>query len=86
MAQNGLAWIEENEPAAKQKVNGFSAIEEYMKILAENGTMIGACSTCSNNSCANEKAEKENCSELPVIGLTELAVKSCNEGIPTVVF
>ncbi len=83
LALDGLGWIQEKEPAAKQGVNGFSSIEEYMKILAENGASISVCSACLNNACPSEK---EDDPALAATGLTELAVKSCNAGVSTVVF
>ena len=82
----GIAWAEQNIPAAKQKVNGFSSIEDYINILKDNDAVIRLCSSCVKNNCAIDKVELENTDTCSYIGLTEVAIRAACNTINTIVF
>ena len=81
---NAIVWLIDNEPTAQKRANGFNSIYEYMNILTENGTDTYLCSTCVKNFSLT-KQSKHN-SEIPIIGLTEVAICASEDSIQTVVF
>jgi predicted peroxiredoxin len=84
LALNGTAWARDNEPAAKQTLNGFESVGNYMKILEENGATVSLCSTCAGNGCnhtCNTNADRNS-----YVGLTELAIRAASGRAQTVIF
>src|SRR4030042_4979394 len=54
----GVTWSERNIPAAKQSVNGFEPIENYIEMLENNGAVIQLCSSWAESKCTNGKREQ----------------------------
>jgi predicted peroxiredoxin len=86
LMQKGTAWAQTNTPEARQTVNGFSSIAEYMDMLAENGALIRLCSSCAERGCVTDSSEKVSTRSLPYAGLVELATRTMQGAAMTVVF
>jgi predicted peroxiredoxin len=84
LALNGTAWARDNEPMAKQTLNGFESIGNYMKILEENGTIVSLCSTCVENGCT--QTCNAHAGGISYVGLTELAIRAACGPAQTVIF
>ena len=84
LALKGIAWAQQNIRAAKQKVNGFSSIEDYVNILGDSGAVIRLCSSCVENNCKLDK--KESAQTSSYVGLTEVAINAACNTSNTIVF
>lgn len=84
---HGTAWQAQDEPAARQKANGFDSIESYLAALKEAGAAIRMCSACVTTACVTAGAsDPEAWEERPYIGLTEAAIRAADRSVQTVVF
>ncbi len=82
----GVAWAEQNIPATKQSVNGFEPIENYIDMLKNNGAVIRLCSSCTENNCAKDKAEKNTAETASYVGLTEVVIQTTRDATKTIIF
>ncbi len=82
----GVTWAEQNVQAAKQKVNGFSSIEDYIEILKDNNAVVQLCSSCVDNNCTIDKAELNTTKTYSYVGLTEVAIRAACNTTNTIIF
>jgi predicted peroxiredoxin len=85
LALSGVAWAADQEPAAKQPVNGFDSISNYTDMLRDHGATVRLCSACLSESCAMT-TEKNDPAQLPCVGLTEVAIQAGYGPVQTVIF
>jgi predicted peroxiredoxin len=86
LALQGVAWAEQNIPAAGQSVNGFAPIREYIDMLKDNGAIVRLCSSCVENNCTIDKAEKNTAATGTYVGLTEVAIRATRGKTETIIF
>lgn len=86
LALQGIAWAERNIPAARQSVNGFSPIKDYIGMLEDNSTAIRICSSCVEKNCTTGKAEYNDAETFSYVGLTEVAIRATCHNVQTVIF
>lgn len=86
LALEGVAWAKKNVAAAKQSVNGFEPIENYIDMLKNNGAVIQLCSSCAKSKCTDDKGERSTNDAASYVGLTEVAIRTANDAVQTVVF
>jgi predicted peroxiredoxin len=82
----GMVWAEKNIPAAGQSVNGFQSVRDYMDVLEDNGAVVRLCSSCVEGDYKLPDNEGNTAAAGPYIGLTEVALRTTNDNIQTVVF
>ncbi len=82
----GMAWATKNIPEAKQSVNGFQTIGEYMDMLEDYGAVVRLCSSCLEDNCTLADASKNTTTAGSYVGLTEVAIRTTNRTTQTVVF
>ncbi len=82
----GKVWAEENIPAAKQSVNGFQSIRDYMDILEDSGAVVRLCSSCVEDNFTLPDNSKNTATVSSCIGLTEVAIRATNGNAQAVVF
>lgn len=81
-----VVWAKRNIQAAKQSVNGFASIEDYLDMLEENNVVTQICSSCIDNNCALSGGKENPAAEISYVGMTEVAIKTANGTAQTVVF
>ena len=86
LALEGVTWAKRNIPAAKQSVNGFASVNDYMDMLEDNSAIIRLCSSCADNKCANDKNEQNTAETDSYVGLTEVAIQAARDAVQTVIF
>lgn len=79
-------WLTEDEPLARQKVNGFDSVESYLSVLKEMSAVVRVCSACVVGECSVSTAENEPGGRALYIGLTEAAIRTSRGSVQTVVF
>jgi predicted peroxiredoxin len=82
----GKVWAEKDVPAARQSVNGFKSIGDYINILEDNGAVVRLCSSCVECDCPLPDKNKDTTTASSYVGLTEVAIKTMNSNTQTVVF
>lgn len=82
----GVAWAEQNIPAARQSVNGFAPIKEYIDMLEDNGSVVRLCSSCVKNNYTIDKAAQNTAKTGSYMGLTEVAIRATHSTTKTIVF
>ena len=82
----GKVWAEENIPAAKQSVNGFKPIGDYMDILEDSGAVVRLCSSCAKGNFTLPDNSKNTATVSSYVGLTEVAIRTTKGNTQTVVF
>lgn len=86
LALQGVAWAEQNIPAARQSVNGFAPIIEYMNMLKDNGAVVRLCSSCVEDNCTIDKAKLNTAETGSYMGLTEVAIRATRGTTETIIF
>lgn len=86
LTMQGAAWAEKNIPAARQLVNGFAPIVDYLNMLEDNGVAVRLCSSCAEGKCMIDKLENKETRTVPYIGLTEAVIQATRGAAQTIVF
>jgi predicted peroxiredoxin len=91
LALEAVAWAGQDIPAARQSVNGFASIKEYLDMLEDNGAVVRLCSSCAKKNgsainCAIDRIEQQSVEAVSYVGLTEVAIRAAHDAVQTVVF
>ena len=86
LALEGTRWMNENLPAARQTVNGFASIADYLALLAESGAVVRLCSSCVEACCTAGHRSEASHAAVSYAGLTELTLRTVRGDAATVVF
>lgn len=82
----GTAWVNRDIPAARQTVNGFQPIGDYMDMLEDYGAVVRLCSSCVESNCTLADTNKNTATAVSYVGMTEVAIRTANGTAQTVVF
>lgn len=82
----GMVWAERDNPSAEQAVNGFQSVRSYIDILEDIGVVFRLCSSCLEDNFTLPDENRYTAAVSSCVGLTEVAIKTTNGNIQTVVF
>ena len=82
----GSIWAKQDVPEARQTVNGFSSISEYIALLRDSGAVVRFCSSCAERGCTLDTSGKGSNPGFSYTGLVEVAIRTMQGAATTVVF
>jgi predicted peroxiredoxin len=82
----GIVWAEKDNPSAEQAVDRFQSVRSYIDILEDSGAVFRLCSSCVEDNFTLPDDDKYTATVGSCVGLTEVAIKTTNGNIQTVVF
>jgi predicted peroxiredoxin len=86
LALDGTAWAKNDIPAARQSVNGFATIADYIGMLEDSNAIIRICSNCIEKNCTIDKTKHSNAGTTSYVGLTEVAIRATCDAVQTIIF